>query len=177
MELIIETPRLRLAPFNAEHADGPYLAWMNDQEVTRFLEARFRSHTADDLRDYIAAANAAPNTFLFGIFVKNSNRHIGNVKIGPIDLPHRRGDIGLLIGDRDQRGKGYATEAIIGATRFAFERLDLHKVTAGCYANNKPAIAAFLKADFHHEGTRPGHYWCDGEWVGVWLFGKVRDDV
>jgi RimJ/RimL family protein N-acetyltransferase len=174
---MIETENIRLAKLGYENIEGTYLKWMNDPEVTRYLEARFTAYTADDLWQYVSSMDKDPDVHMFGIFVKPKGRHIGNIKIGPVSNHHQRGDIGLLIGDGGFRGKGYGTEAIGAMSRFAFDDLNLHKVTAGCYAPNVASIAAFRKAGFAHEGTLPSHYLCDGQWVDLWLFGKHSDDT
>ncbi len=59
----------------------------------------------------------------FGIFVIETREHIGNIKIGNIDQIHRFADVGLLIGEASARGKGYGTEAILLACRYAFGNL------------------------------------------------------
>ena len=43
----LTTPRLRLDPFQQVDITEPYLSWLNDPEVTRFSNQRFRQHTAE----------------------------------------------------------------------------------------------------------------------------------
>ena len=62
-----------------------------------------------------------------GIFLKENNTHIGNIKIGNINHFHGYGDLGFLIG-KDHWNKGYGTESIKLATNYAFNQLKLHKV-------------------------------------------------
>ena len=50
--------------------------------------------------------------FFLPFAIKTTDKHIGNIKLGPINWIHRYGDISLLIGDKDYWGKGIATEAI-----------------------------------------------------------------
>ncbi|MBO6782202.1 MAG: GNAT family N-acetyltransferase [Alphaproteobacteria bacterium] len=154
----LETEQLVLTELDRTHASGPYLAWMNDPELMQFLESRFRNHTADDLAAFIESTNADPNQLLLGMFAKDDDSHVGNIKIGPIDRHHARGDIGLLIGDRSRWGSGLAREAIDALSRHALEDLGLHKVTAGCYGANIGARKAFLAAGFTEEGRRPEHF-------------------
>ncbi len=154
----LATERLILAELGVEHAGPPYLDWMNDPEIMEFLESRFRSYAQSDLADFITATNADPDSLLLGMFLKGDGRHVGNIKIGPIDRHHSRGDIGLLIGDRAQWGRGIAREAIAALTQHAFDALDLHKVTAGCYCANIAAQKSFLAVGFVEEGRRLRHF-------------------
>src|SRR5205814_2669717 len=102
---------------------------------------------------------------------KDNDQHIGNIKLGPIHWIHRYAEIGLLIGEKSCWGQGYASEAIRLVTTYAFERLNLHKVTAGCYATNVGSVRAFEKAGFVREGVRPRHCFCEGTYVDLILLG------
>lgn len=143
------------------HEDGNldrYLAWLRDPLVLRYLEARFHEHSLESLRQYIKQCNAATNVLLLGIRLKDGGQHIGNIKLGPIDRHHRRADIGLIIGERSQWGRGYATEAILCVARYAFDVLKLRKVVAGCYAENTASSRAFERANFLVEARLPEHW-------------------
>jgi RimJ/RimL family protein N-acetyltransferase len=172
-DAVIETDRLRLAPLGREHAGGPYLKWMNDPEIVRFLEARFRHQDQTEIADYIETANADDRLLMFGIFLKSTGVHIGNIKLGPINRRHRRADVGFLIGDKNCWGNGYASEAIRAVAGHALTALGLHKVTAGFYQPNEGSRRALLNAGFVEEGFRPQQFLCDGEWVGEVLVGRL----
>lgn len=152
------------------------MAWMNDKEVTRYLESRFRPYNESDLADFIAASNSNSDVLLRGIFRRSDGRHIGNIKIGPVVHEHARADMGLIVGDRSCWGQGFAREAISAVTEHAFSALGLHKITAGCYAANIGSVRAFLAAGYTPEGTRISHYRCDGQWQDELLFGRVNTD-
>jgi RimJ/RimL family protein N-acetyltransferase len=149
---------------------------MNDAEVTRYLESRFRRFERGDLERFIADANGDENTVLFGMFLKRDERHIGNIKLA-IEPHHRRAEIGLMIGEADCRGQGLASEAIAAVTDYAFRDLRLHKATAGCYGANIGSVRAFLNAGFAPEGRRPSHYRSDEAWDDLVLLGKINADV
>ncbi len=169
---VLYTARLRLAPLDCNHAAGPYLQWMNDAEVVRWLEVRGKSFTTADLADFIESQNANPLVQMFGMFRRNDGGHIGNIKIGPLETKHGRGDIGLLIGDRGSWGKGYAREAIAAMADYALGPLGLHKVTAGSYAGNEGSRRAFLAAGFVQEGTRRAQLWDGERWDDEYLFAR-----
>ena len=101
----------------------------------------------------------------FAIVEKQSGKHIGNIKIAHIHPVHRHADVGIIVGDRACWGKGYAAESLRLVAGYARESLQLHKLTAGIYANNLGSIQAFLKAGFAKEGRFARHWLCDGEYV------------
>lgn len=150
--------RLTLRTLTAADAGGPYLRWMSDGAVLRYLEARHARHDRASLEAFIDASNASPSILLLGIILTADGRHIGNIKLGPIDTHHRRGDVGVLIGDTAVWGHGYATEAISVLADHAFGELRLHKLTAGFYAGNVASVRAFEKAGFTVEARLSQHW-------------------
>lgn len=165
--------RLFLRVLRTADVGDRYLAWMRDPIVTRFLESRFTTWTKERLTTYVRSMENDPDNVLLAI-VTNDGRHIGNVKLGPVDRAHGTADLGILIGEASEWGRGFATEAIDLAVGYAFEVLDLRKVTAGCYATNGAAMAAFRKADFAEEGVRKGQYRSDRGLVDLVLLGRLR---
>ncbi len=171
MTVLLKTKRLSLRRLGPDDANGPYLRWMQDSEILRFLEARFGSHDRAGLAAYIDGCNANDGILMLAICLKENGAHIGNIKIGPVNRQHSRADVGFIIGEKEHWGRGYATEAIVAMTRYAFETMGLHKVTAGVYENNPGSLKALQKAGFRDEGFRPRQYLCDCEWVGEYLVG------
>ena len=47
-----------------------YLKWMNDPDVQKFTEQRYKRHSLKDIRDFVQSKNTSKDEFLFGIFIK-----------------------------------------------------------------------------------------------------------
>jgi RimJ/RimL family protein N-acetyltransferase len=171
----LESPRLILRNLTEADAGERYLAWMRDPEVLRYLEARLSEHSLESLRGFIESSNSSATHLLLGICLKDG-RHIGNIKLGPIHVYHRHAAIGLLVGERDCWGRGYAGEAIARLSRHAFEGLELEKLYAGCYASNLGSLRAFHKAGYAEEAHQKGMWLCDGRREGNVQVGLTRDD-
>lgn len=140
-----------------------YLAWLHDPEVNRYLEVRHAlPGSVDELWSYVDSINRSEHSVLLGIFGPHGG-HLGNIKLGPVDLQHLQADIGILLGDRNEWGKGYATMAFRLIGQLAFQHLGLHRVTAGIYSVNLGSIRALEKAGFTREGMRAAAWVCDGE--------------
>jgi len=110
--------------------------------------------------------------FLFGIYF--DTRHIGNIKLGPIDFNHKVSDISFFIGDKEMWGKGLMTQVIDFVVGFAFNDVGLAKVTAGAYANNIGTIKTLENNGFIVEGRRINQTLFEGERIDAVIFGKVR---
>lgn len=172
LEKRLETNNVYLRSLTSDDASTAYLSWLQDSEITSFLEIRFRPpQSIRQLNVYIQQMNTDPDVLLTGIFKKENSQHIGNIKLGPINRFHQVAEIGFLVGERQEWGKGYASEAIRTLCQYAFEELRLEKITAGCYEKNEGSRRALLKAGFRHEGTRFRQWNVKGKRQDGYLFG------
>ncbi len=173
---ILETPRLVLRPLTDADCTPTYLGWLTDPNISRFLETRHSPQTLDSIRTFVVQVNANPKEFLYGICTKaDGARHIGNLKIGPIRAYHPLADISLFIGARECWGQGYASEAIVAASRHAFDVLSIHKLSASMYAENIGSTKAFLAAGYRHEGLRRSHYRLDKDMSDLVELGALSE--
>ena len=169
----------RLALKNLDHLNigAAYCEWMRDQTVCRYLESRFQEATNESIASFIKQANDAADTLLLGIFLRDSGKHIGNIKLGPINFRHHRAEIGLLLGDRGEWNKGYASEAITAACDLAFNQLGIEKMVAGCYEENRASLGAFAKAGFCREAYLPDYWELDGRRQAQIFLGRTRSSM
>ncbi len=151
-----------------------YHHWMNDYEVTKFTESYFFPSTKEDLEEYINAKQKDRNCIFLAIIFQENHQHIGNIKLGPINWIHRLADIGIIIGEKEYWGNGLAVESIRLVSDYAFSRLNLHKLTAGCYIDNIGSGKAFEKAGFIKEGTREKHLFHNGEYQDIVQYGMIK---
>lgn len=171
----VDGRRIYLREVTAADATDRYCEWLNDPDVNRYLETRFELQTRERVLAYVDAQNRSADVVFLAIVRKDDDVHLGNLRIGAIDPVHRTGTLALVIGEKAAWGAGIGTEAIELATRYAFEQLELRKLTARCYAVNLGSIRAFERAGWTREGLQRRQFLCDGAEIdGVWL-GCVRD--
>jgi RimJ/RimL family protein N-acetyltransferase len=177
MSRVIETDRLKLTELETPDVSPQYVAWLNDPDVHRYLETRLSRQDEKAVRTFVERVRARDDEFLFGIFLRDSARHIGNIKVGPVRPHHRLADVSLFIGARDCWGQGYAAEAIGAVSRYAFDELGVLKLSATMYAPNVASMRAFLRAGFREEGCRRDHFDLDGERCDMIELGLVPADL
>lgn len=174
------TPRwaddeVALFPLTPEQVSEDYLGWLADPEVTRHLELRFAAQGRAEVEAFVRAMQDSDRDVLLGIGARALGRHVGNIRLGPIDRNHGFGEIGIMIGDRAAWGRGVATAAIRRIADIARHELGLRKLSAGCYSSNVGSRRAFEKAGFQVEGVRRAHYLLDGRPEDSLLLGLIID--
>ena len=167
--------RIYLREVRLSDVNEDYYSWMNAPEITQYLESRFTPYSMTSLEEYVESKLVSKDEIFLAVVRRENDKHIGNIKLGPINWIHRIGDIGILIGDKGSWGQGFGSEAVILVAQYAFNTLNLHKVTAGCYEMNKGAIRAFEKAGFVVEGVRKSHCFCQGKYVDTILLGRINE--
>ncbi len=168
--------KLYLRGLERADLEGEYFDWLNDREVTRFLRSGLFPNNAERMEEYYRSVALSPDNVMLAIIEKESDRHIGNIKLGPIDWVARIAFLGIMVGDKKSWGKGYGTEAIRLVIDYAFNRLNLHKVTAGIVAIHQASIRAFEKAGFEVEGQAKSQFFLDGEYCDSLYLGITRED-
>ena len=149
-EKTLEGQNIYLRSLRADEDLTNYSIGINDIELTKYLEAGKRRHTAKDLQDYISRMNTGENHRLFGIFSNGTGEHIGNITLDNIDMSNRKAEVGIFLWRH--HGRGYATEAINLLVNYAFTYLNLNKLYAGAVVQNYAAVALFKKSGFEEEG-------------------------
>lgn len=172
----LESEKIYLREVRESDVTDEYYEWINDPEINQFLETRFYPRSKNDILNFVKKMDGNPNEILFAICAKKNDKHIGNIKLGPINWIHRKADISLLIGDKNYWGKGIATEAIRLVIDFAFKTLNLNKVCAGYYESNTGSAKAFTKIGFKEEGRYLNEYFLNSNFVDIVRVGLLQKD-
>ncbi len=175
---ILETERLTLEPITVKFCSEEYVNWLNDIEIYKYLD-NGGDYTYKSLSDYLN--KYAENPILFwAIIVNETNTHIGNIKIDPINKRNQIGEYGILMGDKQNWGKGYAKEASIAVINYIFSKLSLRKIVLGVIKDNTAAVKLYESLGFEVEGIYRMHGKYDGKYcdaIRMALFNKKDPEV
>ncbi|HUS00527.1 MAG TPA: GNAT family protein [Chitinophagaceae bacterium] len=161
---LLESERLLFKPLSLAHLSEEYVSWLNDKEVNKYLESG-GDYTLEKLKCYLEAVEKKEILF-WAIHIKESDKHIGNIKIDPIIKKHGVGEYGILMGDKNEWGKGYAKEASLKIIDYCFNTINIRKITLGVVEEHNQAVQLYFKLGFSVEGKYikqglyNGHY-CD----------------
>ncbi len=159
---VFEGQRIYLRILRATDIDDRYMSWFDNDALMKFYTTTKHSFTKAKMVEELNQAEAT-QTYLYGVFNKETDDCIGNVKIGPIKLAHMTSDLVVLIGDPSSHGKGLASESISVGNSIAFNKFSIRKLYGGMYESNIASIKAYTRADWVIEGTLKGHYLVEGK--------------
>lgn len=170
-DLYVRNGEICLRPLGKEHINKRYLKWLNDPDVTKYLETK--KSTEKELKTYYQHTLDSINAIVFAIEV--GKKHIGNAKL-EINWKHAYASFGIMIGDKRCWGKGYGSKVARIMAGYAFNRLGLYAVTLGVYGNHTAAIHAYEKAGFCIKGCIQDMLNFEGNRVDKVIMGVTSTD-
>lgn len=148
-----------------------YVFWLKNYEITKYTEQKYRSHTSADVEEFVVEKYKSKSDLLFGIFI--DNKHIGNIKLGPIRWEHLSGEVSYFIGEKEFWGRGIAFVVIKKVVEFAFNEIGLKKINASYYENNIGSAKVLEKCGFSVEGVIKSSLIFEGERIDRVLVGII----
>ena len=171
---VIETERLVLRPFTMEDVPG-VVEFAGSEETYRGTLCMPRPYTEEDAVKWISSHNSQ---FFNGTGMESAitfNRQFMGVVGLSINKEHNRAEIGYWLG-KPYWGKGYTTEAVRAIVRYAFEELELNRITSRHFPHNPASGKVLEKAGFTKEGFLRSEYLKDGKYLDAVVFGYLRQD-
>jgi len=161
-----------LRPLERSDLNQRYLGWLNDPEVTRYMETGTLPTTMAALENFYHEVTGSKNQVILAVVERKSGEHIGNVKLGPINWVHRNAIFGILIGEKRLWGNGIGLEATCLAVEYGFYRLNLRRIDLGVFAEHESAVRCYEKVGFKIEGRLrqdlfEGGQYKDRLWMGL----------
>jgi ribosomal-protein-alanine N-acetyltransferase len=162
MELL--TPRLHLREYRlddyiaAREIDSDPLVQCYERPV--LTENQTRAAIQQVLKDQVAE----PRThYRFAITLPPADRLRGRISLSLTQPTIGEYEIGWTV-HRQDWGKGYATEAARAVMRFAFIRLQAHRIIAFCHAQNGASERVMQKLGMQQEGLMRETKWLNESW-------------
>ncbi len=120
-----------------------YLNWFNDANVKKFIKYNPRNLT--DLKKSVSKVLKEKNCYFFGIFHKS--KHIGNLKIHDINYKKFSASLGILIGEKNVRNKGFGKETISLIKSWLLKK-KIYFIELGVHRSNISAIKLYKSCKF-----------------------------
>lgn len=172
--IIIHGSIFTLESFSDKMITEEYLSWLKDEEVNRYLLKPEKTITMDQARYYCKELMQSNNNYFLAIIVNDINKHIGNVRLGPVDYEGRICRFSIMIGDKNYHGKGIASEIVALCIEYAFETLKMHKFCVDVIEDNKAAIRTYEKNNMVTEGILKDHVYMNNTYYDLRLMGIIN---
>ena len=151
--------RIYLSPMNVEDAEK-YVEWLSDFRTTDGIGASCKMTNIESEAEWIKKNI----DYQFAIVNLENDELIGNCGIKDINHINRCAEVGLFIGDEENRNKGYGAEALRLLLDYGFNYLNLNNIQLGVKAFNERAIACYKKVGFEEYGRRREAYFLNGKY-------------
>ncbi len=179
MNNLLHGQLVRLVAADSETDAETMARWSRDSEYLRLLDSepslpRSVRQSKEGILEWMEHERS--NSFGFMIRTLAGDRLIGFVGLGGIDWANGDGFVGIGVGEQQDWGKGYGTDAMRIILRFAFAELNLHRVSLSVYASNARAIRSYEKAGFAVEGRLRQVVHRDGQRTDEVFMGILRQE-
>ena len=177
--------RVRLTAADPEKDPPLIAAWSHDPEFVQLLSSGIaRPWTPavikKEIEESLGEDEPKPGMFPFLIRTLEAEgqpaRLIGLVDLDIPHWPHRNAWLGIGLGQRADWGQGYGTDAMRLILRYAFDELNLHRVTLTVFEYNERAIHTYRKLGFQDEGRQRQRLRRYGRWWDMLLMGLLREE-
>lgn len=153
-----------------------YVNWLNDPEVNQYLETRWEDQTLEKVMSFVQEQRKSENSILFAIILQDMGKHIGNIKIGPINKYHMHADMSCFIGAKECWHKGIATKAMNLICGFGINDLHLNRIECGVYSSAIGSWKALEKNGFKREGVFRKQVVSNGEYIDLYRYGLLASE-
>ncbi|MBU5453858.1 GNAT family N-acetyltransferase [Caproiciproducens sp. MSJ-32] len=161
-----------LSPINVEDAEI-YTKWLNDFDVTDGVGNSTMILSVEYERDWIIKNS---NQYQFAIVRLDNDKLIGNCSIHAINQIRQCAEVGLFIGDEENRNKGYGEEVLNLLLYYGFNYLNLNNIMLRVFSFNERAINCYKKVGFKEMGRRRQSYYLRGNYYDEVYMDILREE-
>ncbi len=160
---------INLVVLEGTEAIAKIMAFRNDPKLGCFIGRTFPFTTERTVEDI----NGKDKVFLG---IAQGEEIIGFITLRNINLINGTAKMTTFIGAEQNLGKGVGREAHELMLQYAFNTLNLRKISAAIFAFNKRSIRCLEKSGFRREGVLEREYFVNGEFHDDILFRLFREE-
>ncbi|MGD6965727.1 GNAT family N-acetyltransferase [Rossellomorea vietnamensis] len=149
----LETNRLVLRRLTLSDAEAVFGRWLSDERVSDNRVSPAHKSISETVRklETICGQYDKEDFCHWGMVLKASGELIGEIDVYDFDELTGNCEVSYSVGP-NWWNKGYATEALREVVRFAFESMNVHKISAAHNTDNPSSGKVMLKSGMRQEG-------------------------
>jgi len=179
--MYLETKRLIIKSHTPDNAELMCM-WENDPELLYYSdnqpenrEPASISGTEEYLKK-IMQDDDNPVSIHFAVHKNNDNEFIGYGMIAEIDAYNKHCKLGIVIGNKQEWGKGFGKETLHNIANYCFSVLAMNRIGAEIYDFNSKAIRVFEKTGFKREGVLRETVLKNGKYADEYIYSLLRNE-
>lgn len=170
VRLTAEDPQVVVEHFSKWNRDTEYWRLLADEPAMAYTKKQIKEFVEEEL------VGDRPDIYFFMIRSLNDDRVIGETGLDGVVWNHGESFIGISIGEKELWNRGYGTDAMRVMLRYAFNELNLHRVSLTVFEYNQRAIRSYEKAGFVIEGRERSRVLRGGQRWDMLYMGILRDE-
>lgn len=150
--------------------------WANDVEIQYWLGGwHFPTNMEDQMKWFSSiSANSLHQRF---VIEAPELGVIGTANLVDIDWKNRNAFHGMMLGDKDIRGKGFGVETVMAIMKYAFEELGLQRMDGSMISYNSASLKMYIeKCGWKEEGRQRNWYFRKNQYWDRIMVGITRAD-
>jgi RimJ/RimL family protein N-acetyltransferase len=150
--------------------------WANDPEIWKFLGGWHFPYASSSTEKWIAGMNSNnQRDYVFSIDAPEVGL-IGTANLLEIDWKNRHAYHGMMLGDKELRGKGFGLDTVMAIMRYAFDELGLARLDGGMIDSNTRSIGFYTKScGWEIEGVKKNWFYRGGRYHDQVVVGITRE--
>ncbi|RIW38530.1 N-acetyltransferase [Bacillus salacetis] len=172
----LETARLKLVQITEEHTER-YFEIMSLDAVTKYygMESLQQKEQAADIVKSFKTGFESKKSMRWGIVLKETGTLVGTAGLNNLRIGQKRAEIGFEI-HPDYWSRGFTSEAARAVIQYAFAELNLYRVGAITFLENKASIGLLEKIGFIKEGVLRGYIYQNGISNDTYIFSMIKSE-
>jgi RimJ/RimL family protein N-acetyltransferase len=160
-----------------EITDLPILQkWANDPEIQYWLGGWHFPTNYEDQNKWFASLGTTSLNQRFAIETAELGI-IGMANLINIDWKNKNAFHGMMLGDKEVRGKGYGVDTVIAIMKYAFEELGLKRLDGSMIEYNEASLKMYIgKCGWKEEGRQRDWYYRKNKFWDKIIVGVTKED-
>lgn len=150
--------------------------WANDCSISEMIGGWHFPTNLQDQQKWFNALSVGSLNQRFAIETEDLGL-IGTANLVDINWKDKNAHHGMLLGDKEIRGKGYALDTIMAIMRYSFEELGLNRLDGSVIDYNKPSYGVYVnKCGWKEEGRQRNWYFRKNRFWDKIIVGITKED-
>jgi RimJ/RimL family protein N-acetyltransferase len=155
-----------------------FTKWRNDPDLISCLESPFRYINPETDRKWFDQymCNRVINVRCAICHYNEPSQIIGSIGLLNIDNISKKADFYLMIGEKENRGKGVGTAATKQMLHHAFSNMNLNRVQLTVLETNTNALHVYEKVGFVKEGVQREAVYKNGNYINLIIMSILKNE-